>query len=223
MPLLDDARDRGERYQGTLTYILVTPAGRLPLFLGRALPVILNAMLVSAFSLLCFGAPPRDRHPRLGVGADRARHLRVGVLLHRAGPGLRGDRLRVRETAVLNNVLFGLLLIFTGANIPLEQMPGWMEAIAVRVPLTHGIQAARDWRKGVPRERRRADRYRGRNRRRLRLHRLPAAPVHGARKPQTGIAGGGMSLLRLLYVGWLFNLKNLTLSGSSSSSRSSRR
>jgi ABC-2 type transport system permease protein len=44
---------------------------------------------------------------------------------------------------VLNNVLFGLLLIFTGANIPLEQMPGWMEAIAVRIPLTHGIEAAR--------------------------------------------------------------------------------
>ena len=50
---------------------------------------------------------------------------------------------------MLNNVLFGLLLIFTGANIPLEQMPGWMEAIAVRVPLTHGIQAARDLAEGA--------------------------------------------------------------------------
>ena len=34
----------GERYQQTLTYILVTPAGRMPLFLGRALPVIANAL-----------------------------------------------------------------------------------------------------------------------------------------------------------------------------------
>jgi ABC-2 type transport system permease protein len=33
----------------------VTPAGRLPLFLGRALPVIANAMFVAAFSLLVSG------------------------------------------------------------------------------------------------------------------------------------------------------------------------
>jgi ABC-2 type transport system permease protein len=51
--------------------------------------------------------------------------------------------LRVRETAVLNNIIFGLLLIFTGANVPLEEMPGWMEAIGRSVPLTHGIEAAR--------------------------------------------------------------------------------
>ncbi|HZO49186.1 MAG TPA: hypothetical protein VFB26_03485, partial [Gaiellaceae bacterium] len=30
----------GERYQQTLGYILVSPARRLPLFLGRALPVV---------------------------------------------------------------------------------------------------------------------------------------------------------------------------------------
>jgi ABC-2 type transport system permease protein len=51
--------------------------------------------------------------------------------------------LRVRETSVMNNVLFGLLLIFTGANVPLDQMPAWMEEISVRAPLTHAILAAR--------------------------------------------------------------------------------
>ena len=41
----------GERNQQTLGYILVSPAGRLPLFLGRAMPVIVNGFFVAAFSL----------------------------------------------------------------------------------------------------------------------------------------------------------------------------
>ena len=130
--------------RGRSTYILVTPAGRLPLFLGRALPVILNSMLVSAFSLLVRrsssgSTSPSRRGGRIALVIFVSAFSCTGLGLVCAGIGL-----RVRETAVLNNVLFGLLLIFTGANIPLEQMPGWMEAIAVRVPLTHGIQAARD-------------------------------------------------------------------------------
>ena len=31
--------------------------------------------------------------------------------------------LRVRENAVLSNVIFGFLLIFTGANVPLSELP----------------------------------------------------------------------------------------------------
>src|SRR2546430_13829787 len=42
----------GERYQNTLSAILVSPAPRIPLFFGRSLPVVLNAAFVSAFSLL---------------------------------------------------------------------------------------------------------------------------------------------------------------------------
>ena len=133
----------GERYQGTLTYILVTPAGRLPLFLGRALPVILNAMLVSAFSLLVSGLilgidVPVAAWPAIALVIFVSTFSCTGLGLICAGIGL-----RVRETAVLNNVIFGLLLIFTGANVRIDELPGWMQAISERVPLTHGIEAAR--------------------------------------------------------------------------------
>src|SRR4029453_8491048 len=40
----------GERFQNTLSAILVSPAKRFPLFVGRALPVMGNAAFVSAFS-----------------------------------------------------------------------------------------------------------------------------------------------------------------------------
>jgi ABC-2 type transport system permease protein len=51
--------------------------------------------------------------------------------------------LRVRETAVLGNIIFGLLLIMCGVNVPLDDLPGWMSTIAQGLPLTHSIDAAR--------------------------------------------------------------------------------
>jgi ABC-2 type transport system permease protein len=133
----------GERSQQTLTYILVSPAGRLPLFLGRALPVIANAMFVAAFSLLVSGIilgidVPVSTWPAIALVIFVSTFSCTGLGLICAGIGL-----RVRETAVLNNVIFGLLLIFTGANLDIEELPAWMQAISSRVPLTHGIEAAR--------------------------------------------------------------------------------
>ena len=46
----------GERYQNTLGAVLATPAKRIPLFLGRSLPVIVNGFFVAAFSFVVGGA-----------------------------------------------------------------------------------------------------------------------------------------------------------------------
>jgi ABC-2 type transport system permease protein len=133
----------GERYQNTLSAILVSPAPRIPLFFGRSLPVVLNGAFVAAFSLfvgaLILGVHlPASSLAPLGLVVLIAAFSCTGLGLVNAAASL-----RIRENAVLSNVIFGFLLIFTGANVPLDQMPGWMEEIAVRVPLTHAIQAAR--------------------------------------------------------------------------------
>jgi ABC-2 type transport system permease protein len=106
--------------------------------------VIVNSLFVALFSLLVAGLlvgidVPPSAWPGIALSIFVAAFACTGLGLVCAGIGL-----RVRETAVLNNVLFGLLLIFTGANVPLEELPGWMEAIGRSVPLTHGIMAARE-------------------------------------------------------------------------------
>jgi len=133
----------GERYQQTLGFVLVTPAGRLPLFLGRSLPVVVNGAFVAAFSLAIGGAI-------LGIDIPAASLAPLGLVIvvcafscTGLGLVLAGIGLRVRETAVLLNIVFGLLLIFTGANVPLSDLPGWMGAISNAMPLTRGIEAAR--------------------------------------------------------------------------------
>jgi len=134
----------GERYQRTLGYLLATPAPRLPLFLGRALPVVVNGFLVAMFSLvvgsLIVGIHlPASTYPSLAVAALVCAFGCTGFGLLGAGIGL-----LLRDQAVLANILFGLLLIFTGANVPLDTLPGWMQSVSTVLPFTHGIAAARD-------------------------------------------------------------------------------
>jgi ABC-2 type transport system permease protein len=131
----------GERYQKTLGSILVSPARRLPLFLGRAVPVMLNGAFVAAFSLAVGGLLLGIEVPASALGPLALVVLVAAVSC--TGLGLINGALglRVRETAVLANIIFGLLLIF--ANVPLDELPGWMQAISQVTPLTHAIEAAR--------------------------------------------------------------------------------
>ena len=133
----------GERYQQTLGYLLITPAGRLPLFLGRAVPVVTNGFFVAAFALVVGGAivgidvPAGAWGPIALVTAVSAFSC-TGLGLVNAGLGF-----IVRDTSVLSNILFGVLLVFSGANVPVENLPGWMQPISEALPFTHGIEAAR--------------------------------------------------------------------------------
>ena len=133
----------GERFQQTLGSILITPAPRLPLFVGRALPVVVNGFFVAAFGLVVGGlivgidVPASAIVPLVVVTAVSALSC-TGLGLLSAGIGL-----VVRETAVLSNVLFGILLVCTGANVPLDRLPGWLSTAALGLPFTHGIDAAR--------------------------------------------------------------------------------
>jgi ABC-2 type transport system permease protein len=133
----------GERWTQTLGIVLTTPARRVPLFLGRSLPVVFNGWVVSMFSLvvgvLLLGVHiPGAAWLPLALVVAVASASCTGIGLVNAALGL-----RVRETAVLSNILFGILLIFCGVNLPLSALPGWMAAIAGWLPLTHAIEAAR--------------------------------------------------------------------------------
>ena len=132
-----------ERRQQTLGPVLATPARRLPLFVGRAVPVMANGFFVAAFALAA-GSALLGVHVPLGAVAPLALVVAVtsfsctGLGLVTAAVGL-----RVIDTAVFGNILFGLLLIFCGVNVPLDALPGWMSTTAQGLPLTHAIEAAR--------------------------------------------------------------------------------
>jgi ABC-2 type transport system permease protein len=134
----------GERWTRTLSALLATPANRFALFLGRALPQIVNGFIVSAFgffvgwALLDFDPPLSSIGPLavivlLSTTTCTAFGLVVGAL-----------GLRLRDAFVVANPAYFLMLLFCGVNVPLSALPNWMETVGRGLPLTHGIEAARE-------------------------------------------------------------------------------
>jgi ABC-2 type transport system permease protein len=133
----------GERWTQTLSSILATPAGRIPLFLGRALPNIANGIIVSAFGFLA-GWLLLD----FSLSASEVPAIALVVVVSAFactafGMTIGAIGLRARDVFFLANLVIFVLLLFCGVNVPFDSLPGWMQAIGRVLPLTHGIDAAR--------------------------------------------------------------------------------
>jgi ABC-2 type transport system permease protein len=133
----------GERWTQTLSSILVTPANRLALFLGRAVPNLLNGVIVSTVGfivgwlLLDFTLTPTEVPViALIVFVTSFSCTAFGTMI--GAFGLRG-----RDIFFFANLMIFVFLLFCGVNVPLDALPGWMQQVSSLLPLTHGIQAAR--------------------------------------------------------------------------------
>jgi ABC-2 type transport system permease protein len=133
----------GEREAGTLPYLFGTPANRMVTFFGRAFMHILDGMLgvVIAFG---WGVA------LLGLDLSKADFGGLGLAIiittvSTCGLGLLLGCLSLITVNVMfvNNTVYFLLLIFSGANVPIADLPRWMQGISYALPLTRGIEAAR--------------------------------------------------------------------------------
>jgi ABC-2 type transport system permease protein len=134
----------GERRSKTLGALLSSPASRLALFLGRALPTVANGFAVSVF---CFvsGALLLDFH----VSASVLPGLTLTIVLcafscSALGLCIGAFGLRGRNVTVLSNIFLSGMLLICGANVPLDRLPDWLQTIGSGLPLTHGVEAARE-------------------------------------------------------------------------------
>lgn len=132
----------GERNSGTLIYLLGSPANRLSIFLGRTVFNILNGIFTVIVGLalgLLLG---------LDLSHTNLLSLFVTILISTfsaCGFGLLLGSLSLLSVNVmfLNNTIYFLLLLFSGANLPIDKMPSWVQTIGSYLPLSRGIQSAR--------------------------------------------------------------------------------
>ena len=135
----------GERQTQTLGIVLATPAPRLPLFLGRSLPVVVNGWLVSLFTLVVGSLILGVTIPWSSWGPLALDPRRRRGVVHRASvwspppSGCASGRRRCWR-----NIVFGVLLLFSGANVAVSALPPWMAAVSPWLPLSHTIAAARE-------------------------------------------------------------------------------
>ncbi len=133
----------GDRWEGTLVYLFGTPANRLAMFVGRAffhvIDGILGVLVALGWGVLLF---------RLDLSHTNPWALGLAILIttfSTSGLGLLLGCVSLvsLETMFVNNSAYFLLLVLSGANVRLSDLPAWVQAISWSLPLTRGIAAAR--------------------------------------------------------------------------------
>jgi len=134
----------GERYMKTLGMLLASPANRPALFLGRTLPAVVNGFAVAAFCLVS-GALILHVHIAASVVPGLVLVIVVCAFSCSAlGLCTGAAGLRLRDVISFSWSFQSILLLVSGANVPRDRLPDWLQAIGSGLPLMHGIGAARD-------------------------------------------------------------------------------
>ncbi len=138
-----------ERQFGTLPILLGSPANRLVTFLSRAIVNVIDGIATVVVGLLVtvvlFGL---DLHhgnlPLLGLCV-------IVMSLTTAGLGLMFGSIGLvtRDAIIIANIVYYVLLIVCGINFPVSRLPGAVQLISYSLPLTRGVQAAREAAEGA--------------------------------------------------------------------------
>ena len=133
-----------ERQYGTLPLLLASPANRIVTFFSRAFVNVIDGVATVvvglAVTVVLFGL---DLHHAnlvlLGLCV-------ITISLTTAGLGLMFGSigLVMRDAIIIANIVYYLLLIICGINFPVSRLPGVLQIVSYSLPLTRGVQAARD-------------------------------------------------------------------------------
>jgi ABC-2 type transport system permease protein len=132
-----------DRFAGTLPYLFGVPSSRLFMYLGRGVFHILDGIsgviVTMLLGMFLFGIDLSEANLVLLLLAI------IVTTFSTAGMGLAlGSLSLVTVNAMFfGNLIYFLLLAFCGVNIPVESLPEWMQVVASLLPITHGLDAAR--------------------------------------------------------------------------------
>jgi ABC-2 type transport system permease protein len=133
-----------ERQYGTLPLLLGSPANRLVTFLSRAVVNTIDGMLSVAVAIvlvvLMFGLS--FQHGSLPLLALCV--LVVSITTSGLGLLFGSVGLIMRDAIVIANVIYYAMLVFCGVNFPVTRLPAVLQLVAYSLPLTRGVEAARE-------------------------------------------------------------------------------
>jgi len=139
-----------ERQYGTLPILLGSPANRLVTFLSRAIVNTIDGIssVVIAMALVVVVFRLNLQHANFPLLALCV--LVVSITTSGLGLLFGSVGLIMRDAIVIANVVYYLLLVFCGINFPVARLPEVMQLIAYSLPLTRGVEAAREAAAGAP-------------------------------------------------------------------------
>ncbi len=133
-----------DRREGFLQGVLVSPAPRLSIVLGKVLGGAGLGALQGALYLLLLPLPALDLQLSIvGALALFGWMLGVGALLTGIGVIMAWGMTSSQGYHAVMSVLLLPMWIFSGAAFPMEGAPGWLGLIMRVNPLTHGLRLMR--------------------------------------------------------------------------------
>lgn len=132
-----------DRFDGTLTFLLIAPYARVTAWTGRLLLVAGLGLVMAAVGLVfsltvtgqSFNFSQWTAIPLVLVVASLGS---VGV-----GYALGAVSLRMRDSLLLANIAEYALPLLAGVVAPVTALPGGLDLVARLIPLTHAIEAGR--------------------------------------------------------------------------------
>lgn len=138
-----------ERWQGTLQFVVASPANRAIVFFGRGVGHALDGTLTigAAFAIaLLYGLDlSHSNIPGLALAVLVASFSATAF-----GLFLGAAAYLVLDANFLANLAMFVLLLVTGTNVPLSDLPGILLPVSQVVPLTRSVAAARMLAAGGP-------------------------------------------------------------------------
>jgi ABC-2 type transport system permease protein len=133
---------RNEQWRGTLEAVWVTPASKSMIMLGWGLAAIVGSLVGFAATFVVFD---------LLLGASwHGNWLGVAMVLVASMPALYGFGvlfaslvLWAKEAQAAVFFVRGVFTICAGLTYPLSVLPGWMQAFARWLPVTHTVEGVR--------------------------------------------------------------------------------
>jgi len=132
-----------ERGWGTLSYILGSPAPRVPVFLGRAVFYILDGFATSLLGLFITAAIFKLNLASVNFLLLGCCSLLIAITSCGLGFLFGSISLVSRDGWVILNTFLAFLYILAGVNIPVTSLPVFLQKISYGIPMTRGIMAAR--------------------------------------------------------------------------------
>jgi ABC-2 type transport system permease protein len=133
-----------ERAGATLPALLASPGNRLAIFLGRMFPFACNGFLISVVSLtlgsvILGSTTALVRLPEMMLVLIVAALSCTGLGLVLGAVGM-----VIQDAPFLSNLIAIFMLLVTGANVAVSELPATLRILGQLLPLSHAIAAIRD-------------------------------------------------------------------------------
>jgi len=132
-----------EKQQGTLQNILVSPASRFSIFVGRAMFQIVNGMATVVIAFFYAAVLFQVDFSRTDFLALAATILVTTFAMTGFGLMLSSLGLYLRTSMIIANIFLFLGLLLCGVNFPISYLPPFLQPISYIIPMTYGTEAAR--------------------------------------------------------------------------------